>query len=67
MDDYAGYIDEMPRSRRGIAYSMDDMGDSFDDQPDSMTGGPPGYNTHDPSMYRNYPPQHDYSSYGAPC
>lgn len=77
MEDYADAIDDKPRSRKPIAYSMDELNldAGYQDQSPYIEGGPPAYHTHDPnSLYhRDYmstplASQSSYSAnYGAPC
>ncbi|XP_067941084.1 uncharacterized protein [Watersipora subatra] len=64
-EDYADALDDKPRSRRPVAYSMDCLNDSLDAPSDMVLGGPPAYHAHD--AYQNYSSHPDYSSYGAAC
>jgi len=64
VEDYADAIDDKPRSRKPIQYSMDEMNEAFDSTL-PMENGPPGYyNTQD---YRDYGTESYDRRYGAPC
>lgn len=75
VEDYAEAIDDKPRSRKPIAYSMDELNlDAYPEQSPYIEGGPPAYHTHDPYMnnrdYMSTPvaSQSSYNAnYGAPC
>ena len=73
VEDYADAIDDKPRSRKPIAYSMDELNlDQYPEQSPYIESGPPAYHTHDPYMnsrdYMTTPSQNSYNAnYGAPC